>query len=151
MLEIKLHSYFNVGVNENFYNKARQTTAKFDTSGNSELASKVFVTLSKVGNDGLNTYQRKEKARRKTLTKQAKFIKRVPWSTKDYSFETDIFSDNDYPNVKPSWPVLYRIFRDVEKKITIQAYRQSDYLKVLGIACVGKTYKSIGFIKEKIT
>lgn len=32
-LEIKLHAKFNVGVNESFYNKAKQTSARFDTSG----------------------------------------------------------------------------------------------------------------------
>jgi hypothetical protein len=138
-----------VGVNENFYNKAKQTTAKFDTSGNSELASKVFLTLSKIGNDGLNTYQRKEKARRKTLKKQAKFIKQVPWSTKLYFFETDIFNDHR-DVIKPSMCCLYRIFRNIDKKITNEAYRQSDYLKSFGESCIGKTYKNIGFIKERI-
>ena len=32
-LEIKLHVKFNVGVNESFYNKAKQTSTRFDTSG----------------------------------------------------------------------------------------------------------------------
>jgi hypothetical protein len=32
-LEIKLHNKFNVGVNESFYNKAKQTSTKFDTTG----------------------------------------------------------------------------------------------------------------------
>jgi len=32
-LEIKLHNEFNVGVNESFYNKAKQTSTKFDTTG----------------------------------------------------------------------------------------------------------------------
>lgn len=32
-LEIKLHNKFDVGVNESFYNRAKQTSALFDTSG----------------------------------------------------------------------------------------------------------------------
>lgn len=32
-LEIKLHAKFNVGVNESFYNKAKQTSVGFDTTG----------------------------------------------------------------------------------------------------------------------
>lgn len=32
-LEIKLHNEFNVGVNESFYNKAKQSSTKFDTTG----------------------------------------------------------------------------------------------------------------------
>lgn len=33
LLEIKLHSRFNVGANESFYNKARQTSTGFDWNG----------------------------------------------------------------------------------------------------------------------
>lgn len=32
-LEVKLHEKFDVGINESFYNKAKQTTTKFDTTG----------------------------------------------------------------------------------------------------------------------
>lgn len=32
-LEIKLHSKFNVGIDESFYNKSKQTSTGFDTSG----------------------------------------------------------------------------------------------------------------------
>lgn len=32
-LEVKLHAKFNVGVNESFYNKARQTSTKFNWNG----------------------------------------------------------------------------------------------------------------------
>ena len=32
-LEIKFHTKFNVGMNESFYNKAKQTSTRFDTSG----------------------------------------------------------------------------------------------------------------------
>lgn len=31
--EIKLHNYFNVGINESFYNKVKQTSTGFDTTG----------------------------------------------------------------------------------------------------------------------
>lgn len=31
--EIKLHSFFNVGINESFYNKSKQTSTGFDRSG----------------------------------------------------------------------------------------------------------------------
>lgn len=32
-LEIKLHSKFDVGLNESFYNRAKQTSTRFDTTG----------------------------------------------------------------------------------------------------------------------
>lgn len=32
-LEIKLHAKFNVGINESFYNKSKQTSTKYDTTG----------------------------------------------------------------------------------------------------------------------
>ena len=32
-LEIKLHAKFNVGINESFYNKAKQTSTGYDTFG----------------------------------------------------------------------------------------------------------------------
>jgi len=32
-LEIKLHNKFNVGINESFYNKSKQTSVSFDTQG----------------------------------------------------------------------------------------------------------------------
>lgn len=33
--EVKLHQKFDVGINESFYNKSKQTSIKFDTTGNS--------------------------------------------------------------------------------------------------------------------
>ena len=39
-LEVKLHAKFNVGVNESFYNKAKQTTTRFDTAGTHVIFSK---------------------------------------------------------------------------------------------------------------
>lgn len=33
LLEIKLHNKFNVGINESFYNRSKQTSIRFDTSG----------------------------------------------------------------------------------------------------------------------
>jgi len=38
-LEIKLHNKFNVGVNESFYNKAKQTSVGFDTTGRKQSNS----------------------------------------------------------------------------------------------------------------
>lgn len=36
-LEIKLHNKFNVGVNESFYNRSKQTSTGWDTTGNGNL------------------------------------------------------------------------------------------------------------------
>ena len=41
-LEIKLHNKFNVGVNEAFYNRAKQTSAGWDTTGRSDLGQANF-------------------------------------------------------------------------------------------------------------
>ena len=45
-LEIKLHNKFNVGVNESFYNKAKQTSIFYDTTG-IPLSSERRTKLSK--------------------------------------------------------------------------------------------------------
>lgn len=60
LLEIKLHSKFDVGVNPRFYNKSKQTASKFDTTGvtshnkgkpHSEATrAKIKETLSKLPN-----------------------------------------------------------------------------------------------------
>ena len=44
-LEIKLHDKFNVGVNEIFYNKAKQTSTGFDITDNAEIAKKIGDSL----------------------------------------------------------------------------------------------------------
>ncbi len=38
-LEVKLHEKFNVGINENFYNKAKQSSSGFDTTGTTLIFS----------------------------------------------------------------------------------------------------------------
>lgn len=49
-LEIKLHDRFNVGVNESFYNKTKQTNSRFDFSGNQHtLESRELMKLSHDG------------------------------------------------------------------------------------------------------
>lgn len=52
-LEIKLHNKFNVGVNESFYNKAKQTSTGFDTTGTTrsqELKNKQSELMSGANN-----------------------------------------------------------------------------------------------------
>lgn len=49
-LEVKLHKYFDVGVNPHFYNKAKQTTSKFDVTGcsfNKGTTSAIEVSTGK--------------------------------------------------------------------------------------------------------
>ena len=60
-LEIKLHNKFNVGVNESFYNKVKQTSCKFDTSG---------VKMSNIRTYDMSE-STKEKLRRANLGKKA--------------------------------------------------------------------------------
>lgn len=48
-LEIKLHSKFDVGLNESFYNKAKQTSTGFDTSGISVNKGKVTALDTRDG------------------------------------------------------------------------------------------------------
>jgi len=40
-LEIKLHNKFNVGINESFYNRSKQSSSKFDTTGNNLIGKKI--------------------------------------------------------------------------------------------------------------
>lgn len=150
-LEIKLHNKFNVGVNPLFYNKSKQTSNKFDTTGNKEISTKVNITLSKVGDDGLTVYQRNQKRRLESVKeKYITFTKYVPWSTKQYYFEPHIIDDKDYKDsVKPSLSSLNRIFRNLDKKITIEAYRQSEFLKSFSGNVIGLTYRQLGFNKVK--
>jgi len=44
MLEIKLHNKFNVGMNESFYNKSKQTSTSFDTTGISPTENSKRIT-----------------------------------------------------------------------------------------------------------
>lgn len=48
-LEIKLHSKFDVGRNESFYNRSKQTSKKFDTSGKGNYIDKngIIISISK--------------------------------------------------------------------------------------------------------
>ncbi len=39
--EIQLHQFFDVGINEDYYNKTKQTSTGFDTTGNKEIAKKI--------------------------------------------------------------------------------------------------------------
>jgi len=53
MLEIKLHAKFNVGVNESFYNRSKQTMISFDNTGkkaSSETRSKLKNAHAKIKN-----------------------------------------------------------------------------------------------------
>ena len=56
--EIKLHNLFDVAKNPLFYNKSKQTTTGFDTSGNEEVKHKIIQTRIKKDGNGLNSYQR---------------------------------------------------------------------------------------------
>lgn len=50
--EIKLHTLFNVGVNPAFYNKAKQTSTSFDTTGTTHSVSNITkerLSTSKLG------------------------------------------------------------------------------------------------------
>ncbi len=49
-LEIKLHNKFNVGISESFYNRAKQTSNKWDTTGiNHTIEAKNKISKSKKG------------------------------------------------------------------------------------------------------
>lgn len=63
-LEIKLHNKFNVGINESFYNKCKQTSYKFDTTGskNEKMVKKRKLDII----DGKDNFQR---TREKILSK----------------------------------------------------------------------------------
>ena len=53
-LEIKLHSKFNVGANESFYNRAKQTSTGFDTTGSTKTHSQSTIEkirLNKLANN----------------------------------------------------------------------------------------------------
>jgi len=43
--EIKLHEYFNVGINPNFYNRVKQTTTGFDSTGISPVISDIQKSI----------------------------------------------------------------------------------------------------------
>jgi len=49
-LEIKLHSKFNVGLNESFYNKAKQTSLGFNWNGPYSLETREKMRQSHLGN-----------------------------------------------------------------------------------------------------
>lgn len=63
-LEIKLHNKFNVGNNTHFYNRAKQTTTKFDTTG-CKLSDEHKKRCSPLGRK--MTQQTKDKIRAKAI------------------------------------------------------------------------------------
>jgi len=65
-LEIKLHDKFDVGVNESFYNKAKQTSLRFDTTGLTFKKPPVSdLTREKLRIAGLGTKDSPETCERK--------------------------------------------------------------------------------------
>lgn len=72
ILEIKLHSKFDVGMNISFYNRSKQTSTKFDTSGLIPWnKNKICLNLRKPKSDSM-----KEKLSQ-TLTGKKHSIERV--------------------------------------------------------------------------
>jgi len=60
-LEIKLHNKFNVGINESFYNKTKQTSVGFDRSGIPTIFTKKHKeNLSAAGKNRIFTKKHKE-------------------------------------------------------------------------------------------
>ena len=86
-LEIELHKKFNVGKNPLFYNKAMQTSTKFDydITGNIDIARKISEALK-----GKPAHNLGQKQSEKTKQKRSKALigKKSPMSGKQHSEET---------------------------------------------------------------
>lgn len=59
-LEIKLHNKFNVGVNESFYNRSKQTSVSFDTTGISPTVNNRIKTSERTKGTRLSEEQKKK-------------------------------------------------------------------------------------------
>ena len=55
--EIKLHDKFDVGVNESFYNRSKQTSTKFDTTGIVFHDEKLYEFVHKDGTSRIDTFR----------------------------------------------------------------------------------------------
>ena len=87
-LEIKLHDKFNVGINEKFYNRSKQTSTKFDTSGTSHLSNKERKKRSeKWKNDNPNNY-RDSSGENNPMYGSARFGELNPFYGKSHSKKT---------------------------------------------------------------
>lgn len=78
-LEIKLHAKFNVGVNESFYNKAKQTSIGFDTTGTQIIFS----------NERNKKISDKLKGRKRTKEEKLLISKRTKECMVDFSFSEE--------------------------------------------------------------
>lgn len=65
--EIRLHNLDDVVINETYYIKSKQTSTKFDTSGNKEVGEKTRQGNLTVGKDGLTGYERSVKKLKITI------------------------------------------------------------------------------------
>lgn len=63
LLEIKLHNKFNVGVNESFYNKVKQTAVGFDRTGTSPTPESIKLGIDTKIKNGNNRHT--DEAKRK--------------------------------------------------------------------------------------
>ena len=75
LLEIKLHSKFNVGINEKFYNKVRQTSKGFDTTETIRTQTKETIEKIKRARK-YQVYSNKSKVKSR-LFKDENDIKRI--------------------------------------------------------------------------
>jgi len=85
-MEIKLHNKFNVGINESFYNKSKQTSTGFDRSGckltinHKKLISPLGRKLSKETKNKIGKGNLNKLVSNKTKQRQSNYHKNRPIS-----------------------------------------------------------------------
>jgi len=99
-LEIKLHNKFNVGLNESFFNKSKQTSTGFDTAGTTYKRSqriKDKISKSNKGKKRTEETKRKLSVIRKNISDETreKFRKANIGSNSNTAKRINIYNENN--------------------------------------------------------
>jgi len=163
-LEIKLHNRFNVGINESFYNKSKQTSSKFDVTGKvnciDKEGNKVIISPKKYSNGSYTRFDtnkvhcynkhtknkilvtvdefRNNRSKYYTATQNKVTAKNI-FSNKIESIDEEVF------NKDPKWvtPTTKIVWIDSNKRV----FRRGDLLKIK----VDPRYKKWANIYQQIS
>jgi hypothetical protein len=110
-LEIKLHTKFNVGINESFYNKSKQTSSGFDWNGPYSLETREKLRQAHLGNTYCKGNKMSEETKAKIKKKQLEFDYKPSEEFKEYLRElntgVNVYHD---PNTKEN-----RRFKNIDE------------------------------------
>jgi hypothetical protein len=178
LIEIKLHNKFDVGINENFYNQAKQTSTGFDITGKShspETLEKLkfcYKTFSEESFDKMRYANKGKKFSTEHKQKISNSLTGRSFSRKHKLTLSNNRKGDSNPNFKGyyiyrkvrytsikeicfllSIPIYtaYTIFKNLDKIINNKSYSCNKFIQSLGNReeIVGKTFRNLEFEYEQ--